>query len=49
MLLAGDVSHVHLPLGLQVLDLGIEDAANLGWKLAATVLAGSADLGLIDR
>lgn len=35
--LAGDSAHVHSPLGGQGLNLGIVDAANLGWKLAAAV------------
>ncbi|MFD4209840.1 rifampin monooxygenase [Micromonospora tulbaghiae] len=35
--LAGDAAHVHPPLGGQGLNLGIQDAFNLGWKLAATV------------
>ncbi|WP_345762299.1 rifampin monooxygenase [Diaminobutyricibacter sp. McL0608] len=37
MLLAGDAAHVHPPLGGQGLNLGIQDAFNLGWKLAAAV------------
>ncbi|WP_163509996.1 FAD-dependent monooxygenase [Fodinicola acaciae] len=32
--LAGDAAHVHLPMGGQGLNLGVQDAANLGWKLA---------------
>ncbi|WP_414939036.1 rifampin monooxygenase [Amycolatopsis sp. cmx-11-51] len=35
--LAGDAAHVHPPVGGQGLNLGIQDAFNLGWKLAATV------------
>ncbi|WP_033289568.1 FAD-dependent monooxygenase [Amycolatopsis jejuensis] len=35
--LAGDAAHVHSPSGGQGLDLGLLDAANLGWKLAAVV------------
>ncbi|SCE69788.1 rifampin monooxygenase [Micromonospora tulbaghiae] len=35
--LAGDAAHIHPPLGGQGLNLGIQDAFNLGWKLAATV------------
>ena len=34
-LLAGDAAHVHPPAGGQGLNLGIQDAFNLGWKLAA--------------
>jgi 2-polyprenyl-6-methoxyphenol hydroxylase-like FAD-dependent oxidoreductase len=37
VLLAGDAAHVHAPIGGQGLNLGIGDAINLGWKLAATV------------
>lgn len=45
--LAGDAAHVHPPLGGQGLNLGIQDAFNLGWKLAAEV-AGWAPGGLLD-
>lgn len=38
ILIAGDAAHIHAPLGGQGLNLGIGDAMNLGWKLAATVL-----------
>lgn len=37
VLLAGDAAHVHPPLGGQGLNLGIQDAFNLGWKLAGTI------------
>lgn len=37
VLLAGDGAHVHSPFGGQGLNLGLVDAANLGWKLAAVV------------
>ncbi|MDN5001011.1 FAD-dependent monooxygenase [Bradyrhizobium sp. GCM10027634] len=37
VLLAGDAAHTHSPLGGQGLNLGLGDAMNLGWKLAATV------------
>ncbi|MBU6535945.1 FAD-dependent oxidoreductase [Streptomyces sp. NPDC057245] len=47
VLLAGDAAHIHSPLGGQGLNLGIGDAVNLGWKLAATV-HGTAPLGLLD-
>lgn len=47
VLLAGDSAHVHPPLGGQGLNLGIQDAFNLGWKLAATV-SGWAPAGLLD-
>jgi 2-polyprenyl-6-methoxyphenol hydroxylase-like FAD-dependent oxidoreductase len=45
--LAGDAAHVHPPLGGQGLNLGIQDAFNLGWKLAAQV-GGWAPDGLLD-
>ncbi|WP_020667017.1 FAD-dependent oxidoreductase [Amycolatopsis nigrescens] len=47
VLLAGDAAHVHSPLGGQGLNLGLGDAMNLGWKLAATV-HGHAPDGLLD-
>ena len=47
VLLAGDAAHVHAPLGGQGLNLGIQDAFNLGWKLAAEV-RGWAPEGLLD-
>ncbi|MFB9902985.1 FAD-dependent monooxygenase [Allokutzneria oryzae] len=47
VLLAGDAAHVHSPFGGQGLNLGIGDAMNLGWKLAATV-NGWAPEGLLD-
>ncbi|MBO1334846.1 FAD-dependent oxidoreductase [Streptomyces sp. VRA16 Mangrove soil] len=47
VLLAGDAAHVHSPFGGQGLNLGIGDAMNLGWKLAATV-RGTAPDGLLD-
>jgi 2-polyprenyl-6-methoxyphenol hydroxylase-like FAD-dependent oxidoreductase len=37
ILLAGDAAHIHSPLGGQGLNLGLGDAMNLGWKLAAAV------------
>jgi 2-polyprenyl-6-methoxyphenol hydroxylase-like FAD-dependent oxidoreductase len=45
--LAGDAAHVHPPIGGQGLNLGIQDAFNLGWKLAAEV-DGWAPEGLLD-
>jgi len=45
--LAGDAAHVHTPAGGQGLNLGIQDAVNLGWKLAATV-NGWAPMGLLN-
>ena len=35
--LAGDAAHVHSPMGGQGMNTGIQDAMNLGWKLAAAV------------
>jgi rifampicin monooxygenase len=47
VLLAGDAAHIHPPTGGQGLNLGIQDAFNLGWKLAAEV-NGWAPGGLLD-
>ncbi|GAB3847828.1 rifampin monooxygenase [Micromonospora andamanensis] len=47
VLLAGDAAHIHPPTGGQGLNLGLQDAFNLGWKLAAEV-AGWAPDGLLD-
>ncbi|MET7737063.1 rifampin monooxygenase [Streptomyces sp. NPDC005402] len=47
VLLAGDAAHVHPPVGGQGLNLGLQDAFNLGWKLAAEV-AGWAPEDLLD-
>lgn len=47
ILLAGDAAHIHSPLGGQGLNLGLGDAMNLGWKLAATV-QNRAPAGLLD-
>jgi rifampicin monooxygenase len=47
VLLAGDAAHVHPPLGGQGLNLGLQDAFNLGWKLAAEI-NGWAPKGLLD-
>ncbi|MER7760518.1 FAD-dependent monooxygenase [Streptomyces sp. NPDC097619] len=47
VLLAGDAAHIHPPTGGQGLNLGIQDAFNLGWKLAAAV-TGRAPEGLLD-
>jgi len=47
VLLAGDAAHVHSPFGGQGINLGLGDAANLGWKLAATI-RGWAPGGLLD-
>jgi len=47
VLLAGDAAHIHSPLGGQGLNLGLGDAVNLGWKLAASV-RGTAPPDLLD-
>jgi 2-polyprenyl-6-methoxyphenol hydroxylase-like FAD-dependent oxidoreductase len=47
VLLAGDAAHVHAPDGGQGLNTGVQDAANLGWKLAQVVNRTSAE-GLLD-
>lgn len=47
VLLAGDAAHIHPPTGGQGLNLGVQDAFNLGWKLAAEV-NGWAPEGLLD-
>ena len=47
VLLAGDAAHIHPPMGAQGLNLGVQDAFNLGWKLAATI-HGWAPEGLLD-
>ncbi|WP_214413936.1 FAD-dependent oxidoreductase [Sphaerisporangium fuscum] len=47
VLLAGDAAHVHFPAGGQGLNLGVQDAVNLGWKLAS-VVAGHTPESLLD-
>jgi 3-(3-hydroxy-phenyl)propionate hydroxylase len=47
ILLAGDAAHVHSPVGGQGLNIGIQDAVNLGWKLAQVVKRTSPD-SLLD-
>ncbi|VIO67074.1 FAD-dependent monooxygenase [Bradyrhizobium ivorense] len=47
VLLAGDAAHVHPPMGGQGLNIGVQDAVNLGWKLAQVVKGISPD-GLLD-
>ncbi|WP_306335855.1 FAD-dependent monooxygenase [Streptomyces sp. KL118A] len=47
VLLAGDAAHVHSPAGGQGMNTGLQDAANLSWKLAA-VVNGRAPQGLLD-
>ncbi|MCU1482723.1 MAG: hypothetical protein JWQ19_3509 [Subtercola sp.] len=47
ILLAGDAAHVHYPAGGQGLNIGVQDATNLGWKLAQVVAGASPD-SLLD-
>jgi 2-polyprenyl-6-methoxyphenol hydroxylase-like FAD-dependent oxidoreductase len=47
VLLAGDAAHVHYPAGGQGLSLGVQDAVNLGWKLAQ-VVDGTSPESLLD-
>jgi 3-(3-hydroxy-phenyl)propionate hydroxylase len=47
VLLAGDSAHVHYPAGGQGISLGVQDAVNLGWKLAQ-VLSGVSPESLLD-
>ena len=47
VLLAGDAAHVHSPKGGQGLNIGVQDAVNLGWKLAQVVL-GTSPANLLD-
>jgi len=47
VLLAGDAAHVHSPVGGQGLNIGVQDAVNLGWKLAQ-VIKGTSPETLLD-
>src|SRR4029079_6201915 len=47
VLLAGDAAHVHPPMGGQGLNIGVQDAVNLGWKLAQ-VVKGISPENLLD-
>ena len=47
VLLAGDAAHIHPPQGGQGLNTGVQDAVNLGWKLAQ-VVRGVSPTGLLD-
>ena len=47
VLLAGDAAHVHFPVGGQGLNIGVQDAVNLGWKLAQVINHTSPD-SLLD-
>ncbi|GGP53538.1 FAD-dependent monooxygenase [Streptomyces melanogenes] len=45
--LVGDATHIHMPAGAQGMSVGVQDAVNLGWKLAAAI-NGWAPEGLLD-
>ena len=47
VLLAGDAAHIHFPMGGQGLNIGVQDAVNLGWKLAQVINKTSRD-SLLD-
>lgn len=47
VLLAGDAAHIHLPIGGQGMSTGVQDAVNLGWKLASEI-RGHAPPDLLD-
>lgn len=47
LMVAGDAAHIHFPIGGQGLNMGLQDALNLGWKLAA-VVSGRVDDALLD-
>lgn len=47
ILLAGDAAHIHAPMGGQGMNTGLQDAMNLGWKLAA-VVKGEAPATMLD-
>jgi hypothetical protein len=47
VLVAGDAAHVHAPIGGQGLNIGVQDAVNLGWKLAQ-VVSGASPVSLLD-
>ncbi len=47
VLLAGDAAHIHSPVGGQGLNIGVQDAVNLGWKLAQVINGTSPD-SLLD-
>ncbi|MGA8416017.1 MAG: FAD-dependent monooxygenase [Candidatus Dormiibacterota bacterium] len=47
VLVAGDAAHVHAPMGGQGLNIGVQDAVNLGWKLAQ-VVNGTSPASLLD-
>ena len=47
VMVAGDAAHVHAPMGGQGLNIGVQDAVNLGWKLAQ-VVSGTSPTSLLD-
>ncbi|GAC1338418.1 MAG: FAD-dependent monooxygenase [Candidatus Dormibacteria bacterium] len=47
VLVAGDAAHVHAPVGGQGLNIGVQDAVNLGWKLAQ-VVSGTSPMTILD-
>jgi 2-polyprenyl-6-methoxyphenol hydroxylase-like FAD-dependent oxidoreductase len=47
VVVAGDAAHIHYPVGGQGLNLGVQDAVNLGWKLAQ-VVGGTSPESLLD-
>jgi 2-polyprenyl-6-methoxyphenol hydroxylase-like FAD-dependent oxidoreductase len=47
VLLVGDAAHIHAPMGGQGLNVGLQDAMNLGWKLASVIKDGAPDI-LLD-
>lgn len=47
VLLAGDAAHIHPPMGGQGLNIGVQDAVNLGWKLAQ-IIKGTSPQSLLD-
>jgi 3-(3-hydroxy-phenyl)propionate hydroxylase len=47
VLVAGDAAHVHAPIGGMGLNIGVQDAVNLGWKLAQ-VAGGTSPVSLLD-
>ena len=48
VMLAGDAAHIHFPMGGQGMNLGIQDAHNLAWQLAAVLRDGASDRLLVE-
>lgn len=46
---AGDAAHIHPPMGGQGLNIGVQDAVNLGWKLAQVINGAVPDLPVIGQ